>query len=100
MSRKKIRVHPCKSVAKFGRPLTARMNHAFRLPNPGEISQLLREKRAPACALVVARPGERSHAAVYQRGHEPVQRRLPGPGEARLQPPDDVAEVGPRGGEA
>ena len=69
------------------------IDHADRLRNPPQISGLFRPEGTPRGALVVARPAERSDAAVHQRGHEPVQGRLPRPGKARLHPRHDFAEV-------
>ena len=45
---------------------------------------------------LVAGSGERSDAAVHQRRHEPVQGRLPRPGEARLHARRHLAEMRPR----
>ena len=54
--------------------------------DPQQVHRLLRLEGAHARALELARPRQRSDAALHQRGHEPVQGRLPRHGEAAVQP--------------
>src|ERR1035437_9526755 len=67
--------------------------HAHRLRNSPQIPRLLHSEGTPRGALVVARPGQRPDAALYQRRHEPVQGRFPRPRKARLRAGHDLAEV-------
>ena len=55
-----------------------------RRPDPERVPALLRGAGPPGRAQLVARPAERPHPALRQRGDEPVQGRLPG--QARSAP--------------
>src|SRR5690348_5168840 len=68
----------------------------LRLRGPRNLPALLRRQRTPPRPLVVPRTGQRSHAALHQRRHEPVQRRLSWPREARLLASHHFAKVRPR----
>ena len=67
--------------------------YAHRPPNSAHISGLLRAARPSRRAQLLARAHRRSHAALHQRGHEPVQGRFSGPRAARLQARHFGAEV-------
>ena len=64
-----------------------------RRRDPQRLPALLRGARPPRRQELVPRAPERPDAAVRQRRHEPVQGRLPGPGEARLHPGRLLPEV-------
>ncbi len=54
--------------------------------------EVLRAERPPHRAQLAARARRRSDAAVHERRDEPVQGRLPRPGEARVHARHDLAE--------
>ena len=58
------------------------------------------QRGPPRRGQLVARPPERPHPALRQRRDEPVQGRVPGQGEARLQARDLVPEMRARGRQA
>ena len=64
--------------------------------DPQRLPPLLRGARAPRGEELAARAAERPHAALRQRGDEPVQGRLPRAREAGLHPRRLLAEVRPR----
>src|SRR6267143_3447230 len=83
---------PVRPVVKIFHDLESKFN-AHRLRNSPQVSGLLYSEGTPRGAFVLARPGERSDAALYQRRHEPVQGRFPRPRKARLLAGDDFPEM-------
>jgi hypothetical protein len=80
-ARKVPRIFVISSVPRAFAVARPMLGHMLR--NPTQVSRLLCAEGAQGGAFV-AGAGERSHAAVHQRGHEPVQRCFSGTGEARL----------------
>src|SRR4051794_18140229 len=70
-------------IQRARRTLAPRQPHEYQA-NTQEVRRLLRLQRAPARALELARARRRSHVALHERGNEPVQGRLPRPGEAAV----------------
>mmetsp|Transcript_59426 Transcript_59426/g.140468 ORF Transcript_59426/g.140468 Transcript_59426/m.140468 type:complete len:307 (-) Transcript_59426:1470-2390(-) len=63
--------------------------------DPPDLSEVLRIERPSDRRLQPGRAGRRSDAAVHERGHEPVQGRLPRLRQACLHPGHDQPEVHP-----
>jgi error-prone DNA polymerase len=61
------------------RPLSAKMETDDRERSPPEVSRLLCHPRPPCREKLVAGSRQRSHVALHQRRHEPVQGRVHGP---------------------
>ena len=60
---------------------------------PSLVPRVLPAPRPPHRPELPTCSARRRHVAVHQRGHEPVQGRLPRPGTARVLARDDLAEV-------